>query len=134
MPSARNFEVVCVILGWFPEAFEQQRNNSEVWEKMASSSLNIDNILIQTRCCLQSEGIKLWLEPYYLEGIGPNDDELEVSTCLPSNFGTNLRVRVILKCSAYLHLEDVGEAAELCVEHPECVRVARYYGITVARS
>lgn len=99
---------------------------------MASSSLNIDNILIQTRCCLQSEGIKLWLEPYYLEGIGPNDAELEVITFFLSHFGHNLRDRVILKCSTYL--EDVGEAAELCVEHPECLRVARYYGITVACS
>lgn len=42
-------------------------------------SLSIDNILIQVRSKLQDEGIKLWLLPYYLEGIGPVDTELEVS-------------------------------------------------------
>lgn len=45
---------------------------------MENHSLSIENCLIQVRACLQEEGIKLWLEPYYSEGIGPNDTELEV--------------------------------------------------------
>lgn len=43
-------------------------------------SLPIENILIQVRAKLQNEQIKLWLEPYYEEGIGPIDSELEVWT------------------------------------------------------
>lgn len=43
-----------------------------------ANSLSIDNCLIQVRSCLQEEGIKLWLEPYYVQGIGPVDAELEV--------------------------------------------------------
>lgn len=38
----------------------------------------IENCLIQTRCYLQSQGIKLWLPPYYEEDIGPIESELEV--------------------------------------------------------
>lgn len=45
---------------------------------MSSNSLSIENCLIQVRACLQSENIKLWLEPYYVQGIGPVDAELEV--------------------------------------------------------
>lgn len=41
-------------------------------------STYVDNYMIQTRCCLQSEGIKLWLPPYYIEGIGSIDSELQV--------------------------------------------------------
>lgn len=41
-------------------------------------SLPIENILIQVRAKLQNEQIKLWLPPYYEEGIGPVDAELEV--------------------------------------------------------
>lgn len=41
-------------------------------------SLPIENILIQVRAKLQNEQIKLWLPPYYEEGIGPIDSELEV--------------------------------------------------------
>lgn len=44
-----------------------------------ANSLSIDNCLIQVRSCLQEEGIKLWLEPYYVQGIGPVDAELEVN-------------------------------------------------------
>lgn len=43
-----------------------------------ASSLSIDNCLIQVRSCLQDQNIKLWLEPYYDQGIGPVDSELEV--------------------------------------------------------
>lgn len=43
-----------------------------------ANGLSIDNCLIQVRARLQDEGIKLWLEPYYFEGVGPNDTELEV--------------------------------------------------------
>lgn len=45
---------------------------------MANHSLSIENCLIQVRSCLQEQGIKLWLPPYYLEGIEPVDSELEV--------------------------------------------------------
>lgn len=47
--------------------------------KKMAGSLSIDNCLIQVRSCLQEEGIKLWLEPYYVQGIGPVDLELEVN-------------------------------------------------------
>lgn len=43
-----------------------------------TNSLSIDNCLIQVRSCLQDQGIKLWVEPYYQQGIGPVDLELEV--------------------------------------------------------
>lgn len=42
-------------------------------------SLSIDNCLIQVRSSLQGENIKLWVQPYYVEGIGPIDSELEVN-------------------------------------------------------
>lgn len=45
---------------------------------MANHSLSIENCLIQVRSTLQSEGIKLWLEPYYLQDVGPVDSEIEV--------------------------------------------------------
>lgn len=45
---------------------------------MANHSLTIENCLIQVRSTLQSEGIKLWLEPFYLQDIGPVDSEIEV--------------------------------------------------------
>lgn len=45
-------------------------------------SLPIENILIQVRAKLQNEQIKLWLPPYYEEGIGPIDSELEVCASL----------------------------------------------------
>lgn len=44
-----------------------------------SSKYNIENILIQVRVRLQENGVKLWMVPYYIEGIGPVDVELEVS-------------------------------------------------------
>jgi hypothetical protein len=40
------------------------------------SDLNLENILVQLRDVLNSNGIKLWLEPYYVDG--PVDSELEV--------------------------------------------------------
>lgn len=43
-----------------------------------TNSLSIDNCLIQVRSRLQEEGIKLWLEPYYVQGIGSVDSEMEV--------------------------------------------------------
>lgn len=43
-----------------------------------SRNLSIENILIRVRSQLQSEGIKLWLEPYHVAGIGPVESELEV--------------------------------------------------------
>lgn len=43
-----------------------------------ANGLSIDNCLIQVRSRLQDEGIKLWLEPYYIQGIGPVDAEMEV--------------------------------------------------------
>lgn len=50
-----------------------------------ANGLSIDNCLIQVRSRLQEEGIKLWLEPYYVQGIGPNDTELEVSVAKMTN-------------------------------------------------
>lgn len=44
-----------------------------------SGDLRIENILIQVRSKLQENGIKLWLHPYYEEGIGSVDDEIEVT-------------------------------------------------------
>lgn len=44
-----------------------------------SGSLQIENILVQVRSRLQDGGVKLWIEPYYVEGFGPVDSELEVS-------------------------------------------------------
>lgn len=54
-----------------------------------SADLRVENILIQVRCKLQETGVKLWLQPYYAEGIGSIDAELEVSTILlyASGFG-----------------------------------------------
>lgn len=49
---------------------------------MANHSLTIENCLIQVRSSLQAEGIKLWLEPYYLQDIGPVDSEIEVKIFL----------------------------------------------------
>lgn len=47
---------------------------------MANSfGILIDNCLIQVRACLQGENIKLWLEPYYMQSIGPVDEEMEVT-------------------------------------------------------
>lgn len=47
-----------------------------------ANGLSIDSCLIQVRSRLQEEGIKLWLEPYFIADIGPNDTELEVFTIL----------------------------------------------------
>lgn len=55
-------------------------------KKMANHSLSIENCLIQVRAQLQTEGIKLWLAPYYLDGIGPVDVELEVKFSINSSF------------------------------------------------
>lgn len=43
-----------------------------------SGELKIENILMQVRSKLQENGVKLWLSPYYEDGIGPIDDEIEV--------------------------------------------------------
>lgn len=43
-----------------------------------ASKCNIENVFIQVRAKLQENGVKLWLEPYYIDGIGPVDTELEV--------------------------------------------------------
>lgn len=40
---------------------------------------SIENSLTQVKIFLNVEKIKLWLEPYYTEGIGPNERELAVS-------------------------------------------------------
>lgn len=45
---------------------------------MMSGDLRVENVLIQVRSKLQEGGIKLWLSPYYEEGIGSVDDEIEV--------------------------------------------------------
>lgn len=42
------------------------------------ANLSIESVLIQVRSRLQAEGIKLWLEPYHENGIGPVESELEV--------------------------------------------------------
>lgn len=43
-----------------------------------SGDLRVENVLIQVRSKLQENGIKLWLSPYYEEGIGSVDDKIEV--------------------------------------------------------
>lgn len=43
--------------------------------------LKTEDILMQIRSKLQDDDIKLWLEPYYFEDIGPSDDEINVSIC-----------------------------------------------------
>lgn len=60
-------------------------------------SLPIENVLIQVRAKLQSEHIKLWLPPYYEEGIGPVDSELEVSASGRNTFKRYFR-RLISFC------------------------------------
>lgn len=47
-------------------------------KKMGSKSLYLDDCLNQVRCRLRLEGIQLWKPPYYMEGIGPIESELEV--------------------------------------------------------
>lgn len=81
---------------------------------MANFTLSIENCLIQVRARLQEEGIKLWLEPYYFEGIGAVDAELEVkkfrlfsSNCYEMNFfyhfaETGIDVRRNIKSSTCL--------------------------------
>lgn len=44
----------------------------------------IEEVLIRLRSKLNEDQIKLWLPPYYLEGAGTSDEEIEVST----NFNT----------------------------------------------
>jgi len=41
---------------------------------------HLDNIFIQVRARLQSEGVKLWEEPYYSEDLGSIEGALEVQT------------------------------------------------------
>lgn len=43
------------------------------------SQLKTEDILMQIRSKLQNDNIKLWLEPYYYEGIGSSEEELGVS-------------------------------------------------------
>lgn len=43
-----------------------------------SADLSIGNILLQVKSKLLENGIKLWLAPYYVEGVGACDAELEV--------------------------------------------------------
>lgn len=43
-----------------------------------SVQLKTEDVLLQIRSKLQSDDIKLWLEPYYFEGIGPSDEEIQV--------------------------------------------------------
>lgn len=45
-----------------------------------STNLRIENVLIQVKSKLleKDNRISLWLRPYYVEGIGPVDEEIEV--------------------------------------------------------
>lgn len=41
----------------------------------------IDNIFNQVRALLQSQGVKLWEEPYYSEELGSIEAAIEVRVC-----------------------------------------------------
>jgi len=55
---------------------ELSASSSSSWSEMS----HLDNIFIQVRARLQSEGVKLWEEPYYSEDLGSIEGALEVQT------------------------------------------------------
>ncbi|XP_061396692.1 NEDD8 ultimate buster 1 [Musca vetustissima] len=65
----------------------------------------IDNIIIQVRARLQALAIKLWLEPYYYEGVGCVEDEIEK---LADSFSSNLGIS---KSNCKLALSELQEGA-----------------------
>ncbi|KAM7348693.1 NEDD8 ultimate buster 1 isoform 2-T2 [Cochliomyia hominivorax] len=65
----------------------------------------IDNIIIQVRARLQLLGIKLWLEPYYYEGVGCVEEEIEK---LANNFSQDLGMS---KSNCKLALTELQEGA-----------------------
>ncbi|XP_065364111.1 NEDD8 ultimate buster 1-like [Calliphora vicina] len=65
----------------------------------------IDNIIIQVRARLQLLGIKLWLEPYYYDGVGCVEEEIEK---LSSNFSQDLGMT---KSNCKLALTELQEGA-----------------------
>ncbi|XP_075156008.1 NEDD8 ultimate buster 1 [Haematobia irritans] len=65
----------------------------------------IDNIIIQVRARLQALSIKLWLEPYYYDGVGCVEDEIEK---LADSFSSNLG---ITKSNCRLALTELQEGA-----------------------
>ncbi|XP_055371078.1 NEDD8 ultimate buster 1-like [Condylostylus longicornis] len=52
-------------------------------------ALSAEDIIIQVRQKLRSLGVKLWLEPYYFEEIGPNESELDI---LAKEFSEHLSI------------------------------------------
>uniref|UniRef100_A0A1I8NVK4 UBA domain-containing protein n=1 Tax=Stomoxys calcitrans TaxID=35570 RepID=A0A1I8NVK4_STOCA len=65
----------------------------------------IDNIIIQVRARLQALAIKLWLEPYYYDGVGCVEDEIEK---LAESFSSNLGIS---KSNCKLALTELQEGA-----------------------
>ncbi|KAI8118923.1 NEDD8 ultimate buster 1 [Lucilia cuprina] len=65
----------------------------------------IDNIIIQVRARLQLLGIKLWLEPYYYDGVGCMEEEIEK---LANNFSQDLGMT---KSNCKLALTELQEGA-----------------------
>lgn len=65
-----------------------------------ANSLPIENVLIQVRAKLQTEQIKLWLPPYYEEGIGPIESELEVRIPI-----AEFRFSSVFKQTSLFHLD-----------------------------
>lgn len=54
-----------------------------IFAKSSSKMSQNDNLLIQIRALLQSDGEKLWEEPYYSEDLGSIEGALEVRTICP---------------------------------------------------
>lgn len=61
-----------------------EKNKRKQRYQSAMGDLRIENVLIQVRGKLNEDSIKLWLSPYYEEGIGSNDSELEVRLSISS--------------------------------------------------
>lgn len=43
-----------------------------------SAQLKTEDILLQIRSKLQSDDIKLWLEPYYFDELGSSEEQIKV--------------------------------------------------------
>lgn len=67
------------VLPWlFPVLVDQQQSHYYCEQGGAAVMSQIDNIFIQVRARLRSEGIKLWEEPYYSEDLGSIEAAMEV--------------------------------------------------------
>lgn len=95
--------------------------------------MRVENILIQVRSLLQEKGIKLWLEPYHTDGLGPCDAELEVTfiillTFCMFSFNVKRDEHVLLDVYKCLHQSSqrasgtkytcgCGHACHMCIDN-----------------